>query len=67
MESIATGEIKKLKSVVQNQSLEMQYTRNKDFTDEAAEYYWHHLPPKAYSENRLKNRDPSLFINPKLI
>jgi methionyl-tRNA formyltransferase len=67
VESLLSGEIVKLHSVSQNPKLELRYTKNQDFTDETAKYYLRNLPSKSFMGETLKNRDLSLFINPKVI
>ena len=65
--SIETGKILKMDAINQNKSLEIRYTRNKNFTDEVASEY---LEKQATSQDvfqSLKNRDLSMLLNPYIL
>ncbi len=61
---IATGKINEYQPVRQDKSLEIRYTRNADFTDEAAQTYLNNLLSPQQIFDKLKNRDMSKFLNP---
>jgi len=65
--AIETGEILEMDAIDQNKSLEIRYTRNKDFTDKVASEY---LERQATSQDifrSLKNRDLSMLLNPYIL
>ncbi len=64
VERIRTGALDAMKPVRQDQSLQIRYTRNADFTDEVAEAYLRRLPSPEEIRHRLSRRDPSRFLRP---
>jgi hypothetical protein len=63
---IADGTLLSLPAVQQDRSLELRYTRNRDFTDEVAADYLDHLPELELVRAAINGRDPSKFLNPFL-
>lgn len=64
MNAIKTGELSKMQAIPQDKSLEIRYTRYKDFNDEvAAKYLDHQATPQEVFEI-LSNRDLSILLNP---
>ena len=62
---LASGELAALEPVAQDKSLELRYTRNRDFTDEiAADYLDHRMPSAGEVEAALRQRDMSRFLRP---
>lgn len=61
---IESGKIAEIKRVKQDDSLEIRYTRNADFTDTAALAYLRRLPSQEQIFHNLENRDLSKFLNP---
>jgi len=64
VERIKMDEIGKFVPVAQDKSLEIRYTRNKDFNDEIALSYLRSLPCKEQVYDKLANRDLSIFLEP---
>lgn len=64
MTYLKNGLLKKMPSVKQDQTLEIRYTRNSDFTDEVAQDYLKKLPTKKQIEDTLSERDLSKFLHP---
>ena len=62
--AIKTGAILKMDPEDQNKSLEIKYTRNKDFTDEVASKYLENPPTPLEVFKSLKNRDTSHLRKP---
>ncbi len=62
--AIETGAILKMDPEDQNKSLEIKYTRNKDFTDEVASKYLENPPTSQEVFQSLKNRDLSHLLKP---
>jgi len=62
--AIRTGEILKMEAIPQDKSLEIRYTRNKDFTDDVASSYLERQPTAQEIFQSLKNRDLSILLNP---
>ncbi len=61
---IADGTLLTLPVVTQDRSLELRYTRNRDFTDEVAGEYLNNLPDPEQVRLAITRRDPSRFLNP---
>lgn len=56
IKKIKTGEIKKLKPVMQDKSLEIRYTRNKDFNDEVTEEFLERNMDLVQIANLIENK-----------
>jgi hypothetical protein len=63
-EHLLSGELKKMKPVEQDKSLEIRYTRNSDFTDQVVAEYSQMLPSPGQIEEALEKRNPDQFIRP---
>jgi methionyl-tRNA formyltransferase len=61
---LMNGKLKSMKAVKQSKSLEIRYTRSRDFTDEAAQNYLCHLPSLEKIKEAIEGRDLSKFLNP---
>lgn len=61
---LAAGDLLDLPAVVQDRSLELRYTRNRDFTDEVASDYLDHLPDPDEVRLAIARRDPNHLITP---
>ena len=61
---LRTNEIWDMEAVAQDRSLEIRYTRNRDFTDEVASDYLKRLPSLESVHTALKARDTSSFVHP---
>lgn len=59
---LSSGEIKHLKPVVQDKTLEIRYTRNADFNDEVALQYLSNLPTKEEIYESFSKLDPSKYL-----
>lgn len=59
---ITTPGWKDLEPIPQDKSLEMRYSRTRDFTDEIASEYLGNLPSVHSIQEAIKNRDPARFI-----
>ncbi len=62
LERIESGELQQTEPVPQDKSLQLRYTRNAHFTDEAALEYLKHLPSPQAIEAALQSRDMSKFL-----
>ena len=65
--AIKAGEILKMKAVDQDKSLEIRYTRNKDFTDEVASKYLENQATSQEVFQSLKDRDLTVLLNPYIL
>lgn len=65
--TLQNGEIFKLKSVVQNKTKEIRYTRNQDFTDEVAQDYLRNAMSPVEILQALQKRDLSVFHQPYVL
>jgi hypothetical protein len=63
-ERIADGSIFSLSPIEQDKSREMRYTRNADFTDDAAKEYLAQLPTSEQIKQSLQARRESDFVRP---
>ena len=61
---IEEGSLLTLDPVKQDRSLELRYTRNKDFYDDVAAEYLSRVPTRQYIESAVERRDLSQFIRP---
>lgn len=66
IETIRTGEIFSLDGISQDRSRELRYTRNADFTDEAAADYLSRLPTCDEIVSSLRRREPAAFVRPHI-
>lgn len=65
--AIETGEILKMEAIDQNKTLEIRYTRNKDFTDEVASNYLEQQLTAQDVFQSLKNRDLNVLFKPYIL
>lgn len=63
---IEDGTLLSLPATPQDRSLELRYTRNRDFTDEVAAEYLDNLPEPSKVREAVNGRDPARFLNPFL-
>lgn len=61
---LKNNQLKKIRPVKQDSSLEVRYTRNSDFTDKVALDYLEKLPPPEAIHKAIKQRDMTKFLNP---
>lgn len=64
---LQSGKIWHMKAVRQDRSLEIRYTRNRDFTDKVASEYLTRLPSPDSIYASLKARDMSHFLHPFIL
>lgn len=64
---IRAGDLLNLPPVPQDRAKELRYTRNADFTDEAAAAYLSRVPTPDALHDRLRHRDERLFLRPKFM
>lgn len=61
---LKTGEIFEMEPVPQDKSLELRYTRNRDFNDEVAAKYLEKPPTPREIQEILSKRDTSILLRP---
>lgn len=61
---ISTGKIREMEPVAQDKTLEIRYTRNRDFTDDVASCYLAKLPDRDEILEGIRRRDTQKFLRP---
>lgn len=61
---LQTGEIWKMKPVIQDKNKEIRYSRKQEFDDKVADEYLKNMPTTKEIYKALKLRNKSLFLNP---
>ena len=64
LSALKTGDILKMDAVPQDKSLEIRYTRNKDFDDEVASKYLENPPTPKEVFDSMEKRDLASFLHP---